>query len=837
MDLASSEVVLERAGEAIADGRDISRPGEALKLAIELAGAGRYLVHFLGLPTQISATRQFALLELDVDGVEEHDVELLLLLADADRDGFPPCGPPSWLTCGQVSCPALDCDDRDKAVNAFAAEVCGNGKDDDCSAGCGAKKGEGDEPCKDEDGDGAIGADDCDDSDPCRSAKIPEARNLCQLSAADFVTAATKACRDKLGAAFKAPLCGDKVDNDCDDRDVECFVDDDCDGYSPPGDCDDRDAAINQAAQEVCDGKDNNCNQVVDEGCVPCDVDGDQHAAKAGPGCTLPGDDPDDNDAGVNPDVTKETGGLEGGEVLTALRGFCSSSPDKNGTPTRDVDHDGDGKAAKDDGCPTTTCDVDGDGYEGAQCSPQGSKLDCDDADPQTFPGAPDRCGDSKAQDCVADRDCSCDKDGDGFCPPPQPNPQNLPGDCNDGDKLVHPWAKELCDRIDNDCDGLIDEGNPDMTGTPIPTNKKLCNDDNDGECAPAAAKLSGICVCSALKPNAKRDPAGNRTSCAGEDLKAAASPRCFGARQPQMEQCDALDHNCDGKPYVPGEPFVGLGTVCGTDVGQCVSGKVEGCNVSKPVDARVGQVLAAQGAAFKPGWVCSSSTVLPGVELCNGLDDDCDGLTEKPAGVDPGWAEVGEKDADGDGFLACTGCKPPLPAPLLGCGDCEPAQKAVYPGAAELCNGVDDNCLAGKTDDGKDQCFGGTTCCPAVKICVDLDTSIDHCGACGAKCPANLSDSCQGGTCVCDGEGVLCAPPECHQATCETWGCDVISSPDTTPCQGGLCRSGTCCQGCWDGKNSCKDGAADDRNCGQGGVDCVNCKDAGQSCVNHKCT
>ncbi|MCO6491481.1 MAG: thrombospondin type 3 repeat-containing protein [Phaeodactylibacter sp.] len=61
--------------------------------------------------------------------------------------------------------------------------------------------------------------------------------------------------------------------------------------------------------------------------------------------------------------------------------------------------------------------------------------------------------------------------------------------------------------------------------------------------------------------------------------------------------------------------------------------------------------------------------------ELCNGIDDNCNGL------IDDGL------DVDGDGFLACQ-------------GDCDDDNPNVYPGASELCNGVDDNC-DGQADEG----------------------------------------------------------------------------------------------------------------------------------------
>ncbi|MBU6996166.1 MAG: putative metal-binding motif-containing protein [Theionarchaea archaeon] len=90
--------------------------------------------------------------------------------------------------------------------------------------------------------------------------------------------------------------------------------------------------------------------------------------------------------------------------------------------------------------------DSDGDGFSAAN--------ECDDTDPQVYPGAEEVC-DGKDNDCDGQIDegcytCSIDRDGDSF---PECN------DCNDNDRSIYPRAMELCDGKDNDCDGLVDEG------------------------------------------------------------------------------------------------------------------------------------------------------------------------------------------------------------------------------------------------------------------------------------------------------------------------------------------------------------------------------------------
>jgi hypothetical protein len=94
-------------------------------------------------------------------------------------------------------------------------------------------------------------------------------------------------------------------------------------------------------------------------------------------------------------------------------------------------------------------------------------------------------------------------------------------------------------------------------------------------------------------------------------------------------------------------------------------------------------------------GWSPVKVTCAIQAELCNGLDDDGDGLIDE--GLPVGQPPV---DTDGDGYPIC-------PAPG-GVGDCNDQNPAIHPGAAELCNGLDDNCN-GQIDEGHPA--GGDAC------------------------------------------------------------------------------------------------------------------------------
>ncbi|MCK6525042.1 FG-GAP-like repeat-containing protein [Myxococcota bacterium] len=238
----------------------------------------------------------------------------------------------------------------------------------------------------------------------------------------------------------------------------------DGDGHLAPEDCDDDDPQVNPAMPELCDDLDNDCNSLVDDSPVNGlwvydDADGDGFGVGAGyAACGLP-------DGAATRDGDCDDGDAERAPGLTER---CDSR-----------DNDCDGRADEDAvDAEAYAADVDGDGWgDGGVamlCAPLEGLApvgDCDDADPTRSPDGVEVC-DGVDQDCddliddepLDGETWEADLDGDGWgagsplyaCDAPAG--YGAPGDCDDSDSGVSPSADELCDGVDQDCDGELDE-------------------------------------------------------------------------------------------------------------------------------------------------------------------------------------------------------------------------------------------------------------------------------------------------------------------------------------------------------------------------------------------
>ncbi len=230
-------------------------------------------------------------------------------------------------------------------------------------------------------------------------------------------------------------------------------------------------------------------------------------------------------------------------------------------------------------------------------------------------------------------------------------------GDCNDANSAIHPNATEICNTIDDDCDTTIDEG---------VTTTYYRDLDNDGFGNLAVT----IEACSV--------PVGyvsNSTDC--NDSNAAISPA-------DTEVCNTIDDDCDGSIDE------GVTTTFYRDLDN---------------DGFGNSAVTIQACSVPVGYVANSTDcndsnaeISPAdAEVCNTIDDDCDGS------IDEGVTTTFYRDLDNDGFgnLAVTiqACSVPV-GYVANSTDCNDGNAAVSPADAEICNGIDDNCN-GSIDEG----------------------------------------------------------------------------------------------------------------------------------------
>ncbi|MBO6934902.1 MAG: hypothetical protein JJ863_08000 [Deltaproteobacteria bacterium] len=644
---------------------------------------------------------------------------------DADGDGV-----------DRIECGGNDCDDEDANRYPGNTEICDEeGIDEDCDP---TTVGD-----RDVDGDGHIDAACC-NGDTCGDD--------CADRLPDFFGGATETC--------------DLRDQDCDgnvdegvtvmlyeDLDGDLYGDDTeilaCAGSARTStsniDCEAAEPRTHGAQVEVCDGIDNDCDDNVDEDTV-----------------TFPWYPDTDGDGFGDPSETPIV---------------ACAPPDGHSQLPLDCDDD-DGTLypaadelcnARDDNCdgiagfiiaPGDTEDDDRDGYPDEGCGGN----DCDDRDPFNYPGGLELC-DGLDNDCdgtidedVVDVDWYLDADGDGFgdssdvvssCER-QVGRVLVGGDCMDGNPVIYPGRLEVCNAVDDDCDGTTDEGG---LGAVL----AFRDSDGDGYGDPTMR----MPFCSGSIGSGYVAFAGD---CDDSDME---------VRPGVADDCDGVDDDCDGlfdedgviDWYVDfdGDDY-GIGGVVLTQCAEPANAadNADDCNDEDP-------------AIFPMA-----------TEVCDDVDQDCD--TNVDEGVPD---EIFYMDLDGDGSAATDA------TPVLACRatgnlvptrtDCDDTNELIFTGASEVCDGIDNNCDTVIDTDALDNFCGGTD---ATGICDPAGTP----GQCAcmtagrADCDANQGNGCEtvlaSSNLHCGGCGNACSDIQyCDSGSCATAALIGLEGGGTTMC------------------------------------------------------
>ncbi len=431
------------------------------------------------------------------------------------------------------------------------------------------------------------------------------------------------------------------------DTDSGQVVDGDGDGASADVDCDDADATSFPGNVEVCDERDNDCNGIVDDDASDAttyytDADRDGYG---------------DDAVGVAACVQPPDSVTVGGDCNDADAAYHPSADEADCTDPNDYNCDGSVGYA----------DSDGDGV--AACT------ECNDADAAVFPGAPETCNgvdddcngtidDDSAVDAVLwYADADADGHGDAAvtfaaCAAPVGYVADA-DDCDDASSQRAPGLAEVCDDLDNDCNGSTDDAATDAVTSYT---------DADGDGYGDATTASAACDV----------PAGNvldATDC--DDAAVDTNP---GAD----EVCGGGDENCDGT------------------VDEDSAADAPTWYADADADGYGDAALTDLACAAPTGYVSdatdcddTTSATNPGAqEFCGGADENCDGTVDEDSAAD---AATWYADLDADGFStldSTMSCE--APAGFIAASatlDCDDTDAATNPAALELCGGEDENC------------------------------------------------------------------------------------------------------------------------------------------------